>query len=52
MQQTNFVNKMMSKGEVDAKQAKFVLDELDEKIASLKTSDIKIEKLQIIDYIL
>lgn len=49
VQQTNFVNKMLSRGEVEEKQAKFVLSELDDKISALKTSEIQIVKLEISD---
>lgn len=49
VQQTNYINKMLSRGEVEDKQAGFLLKELESKIASLKTTSIKVEPLKISD---
>lgn len=42
---------MQSMGEVSEKQANFLLEEIDEKIANLKTAKIQVEKLSIPDAI-
>jgi len=49
VQQSNFINEMLAEGEVDEKQAKFLLKELDQKIAKMKTSSLKIRQLTSIE---
>lgn len=47
MQTAAFVRKKEKEGEVESKQASFLLKEIDEKIAKLKTEPIKIETIKV-----